>query len=67
MASRGGTAHVSGHTFAPTPDMINLHLQVTLAAQRGLLLYHADVSKAFAKAERPKQMYYMKVDAPFCE
>jgi hypothetical protein len=30
-------------------------------------LYHADVSNAFAEAARPKQMYYMRIDAPFCE
>jgi hypothetical protein len=47
--------------------MINLRLQIALAAQRGLILYHADVSNAFAKAECPEQMYYMSIDAPFCE
>jgi hypothetical protein len=66
-STRGGAAHISGHTFSPTPDMIDLCLQVTLAAQCGLTLYHADVSNAFAKAACPKQMYYMPLDAPFCE
>jgi hypothetical protein len=65
--TRGGAAKISGHTFAPTPDMIDLRLQIALAAQRGLILYHADVSNAFAAAERPEQMYYMRIDAPFCE
>jgi hypothetical protein len=64
-----GWSHVfiSGHTFAPTPGMIDLRLQVALAAQRGLKLYHADVSNAFAKAARLEQTYYMRIDAPFCE
>jgi hypothetical protein len=65
--TRGGAAKISGHTFAPTPDMIDLCLQSALAAQCGLILYHADVSNAFADAERPEQMYYMHIDAPFCE
>jgi hypothetical protein len=66
-STRGGAAHISGHTFAPTPDMIDLRLQVALVAQRGLALYHADVSNTFAEAARPEQMYYMHIDAPFCE
>jgi hypothetical protein len=66
-STRGGAAHISSHTFAPTPDMIDVCLQVTLAAQCGLTLYHADVSNAFAKAAYPKQMYYRCIDAPFCE
>ena len=66
-STRGGAAHISGHTFAPTPDMVDLRLQVALAAQRGFTLYHADVSNAFAEAPRPEQMYYMRVDAPFAE
>jgi hypothetical protein len=37
-STRGGAAHISGHTFATTPNMIDLRLQVALAAQRGLTL-----------------------------
>jgi hypothetical protein len=66
-STRSGATHISGHSVAPTPDMIDLRLQVTLAAQRGLTLYHADVSNAFAEAARPKQMYHMRIDAPFHE
>jgi hypothetical protein len=68
-STRGGAAKISGHTFAPTPAMIDLPLQeIALAAQRGLLLHHVDdSSNAFAEAECPEQMYYMRIDAPFCE
>jgi hypothetical protein len=31
-STRGGTAHVSGHTFAPTPDMIELCMEIALCA-----------------------------------
>jgi hypothetical protein len=63
-SSRGG-AQVLGHTFAPTPDMIDFRMQVALSAIRGLTIYLADVSNAFAEADRPEQMYYMRVDDVF--
>jgi hypothetical protein len=61
-STRGAAAKISGHTFAPTPDMIDVRLQIALAAQHSLILYHTDVSNAFAEAEHPEQMYYMRIE-----
>jgi hypothetical protein len=54
-STRGNQAVVHGHTFAPTPDMANLRLQLALAAFLGLLMFTADVTNAFAEADCPKQ------------
>jgi hypothetical protein len=32
-----------------------------------MYLWHADVTNAFAEAERPEQMYYMHCDRGFCD
>jgi hypothetical protein len=64
-STRGGSSVVHGHTFAPTPDMVDFRLMVALAALNGLKIYCADVSNAFAEAPRPEQQYYMHVDAVF--
>jgi hypothetical protein len=50
---------VHGATYAPTPRQIYFRIQMALTANLGVYLWHADVSNAFAEAERPKQMYYM--------
>jgi Reverse transcriptase (RNA-dependent DNA polymerase) len=64
-STRGNQAVVHGHTFAPMPDMANLRLQLALAAFLGLLMFTADVTNAFAEADRPKQQYCMQVDDAF--
>jgi hypothetical protein len=66
-STRGGASKINGHTFAPTPDMTDFRLQVAIAASLGYTLYCADVSNAFAEAEKPKQLYYMRVDDQYAE
>jgi L-rhamnose mutarotase len=56
---------VNGSMYAPTPHQIDFHIQMALAANLDMYLWHADVSNAFAEAERRKQMYYMRRDAVF--
>ena len=63
----GGQAHVAGHTFAPTPDMTDLRLFFALAALENKLVFGADVSNAFAEADAPAQVYFMRVDRQFRE
>jgi hypothetical protein len=68
---RGNQAVVHGHTFAPTPDMTNLRLQLALAAFLGLLMFTADVTNVFAEADCPKQQYWntrkiRNLNAPSC-
>jgi hypothetical protein len=56
---------VNGATYAPMPHQIDFRIQMALAVNLGLYLWHADVSNAFAEAEHPKQMYYMRYDTVF--
>jgi hypothetical protein len=51
--TRGGPAPVSGHTYAPTPDMTNLRLCFALSAIEHKLISGADVSHVFAEASTP--------------
>jgi hypothetical protein len=64
-SSRGGQVRIFGHTYAPTPDITDLRIFFALAALAGHLVYGADVSNAFAEADAPAQVYYMRVDAQF--
>jgi hypothetical protein len=64
-STRGSASVVHGNTYAPTPDMVDFRIFVALAAKYNLKLYCADVTNAFAEAARPKQQYFMKVDAAF--
>jgi hypothetical protein len=66
-STHGGHTMVHGATCAPTPQQIDVCLQVALATGLGMYLWHADVSNAFAEADRPKQMYYMWYVSVFCE
>jgi hypothetical protein len=66
-STSGGQARVSGHTYAPTPDITDLRLFFALAALENKLVYGADVSNAFAEAAAPPQVYYMCVDTQFHE
>ena len=64
-STRGGHAQINGHTYAPTPDMTELRLFFALATLENKLVYGADVSNAFAEADAPAQVYYMRVDNQF--
>jgi hypothetical protein len=66
-STSGGHVVVTGNTYAPTPQKIDFRLQIALTAISGLWLWHADVSNAFAEADRPEQQYIMRVDAVFRE
>jgi hypothetical protein len=56
---------IHGDTYAPTPQHIEFYIQMALAVNLGMSLWHADVSNAFAEAECPNQMYYMQCDTVF--
>jgi hypothetical protein len=64
-STRGGKTMIHGATYAPTPQQIYFRLHISLAATLGMYLWHADVTNAFAEAERPEQMYYMHCDRVF--
>jgi hypothetical protein len=66
-STRGGQTMIHGATYAPTPQQIDFRIQIALATTLGMFLFHADVSNAFAEADRPKQMYYMRCDSVFRE
>jgi hypothetical protein len=66
-SSRGGQKMIHGATYAPTPQLIDFCIQIVIATTLGMFLFHADVSNAFAEADRPKQMYYMRSDSVFRE
>jgi hypothetical protein len=55
----GGKTMVHGATYAPTPQHIGLRLQITLSALLVMLLWHTDVTNAFAESDRPEQIYPM--------
>jgi hypothetical protein len=56
---------VQGATYAPTPQQIDFRIQMALTANLDMYLWHADLSNAFAEAERTNQMYQMRCDAVF--
>jgi hypothetical protein len=56
---------VHGATYAPTPQQIDVRLQISLLALLGMYLWHADVTNAFTEAERSEQIYYMRCDHVF--
>jgi hypothetical protein len=56
---------IHGATYAPTPQQIDVRLQIALAVTLGMYLWHADVTNAFAEDERLEQMYYMHCDRFF--
>jgi hypothetical protein len=64
-STRGGQATVAGHTYAPTPDMTDLRLFFALSVLENKMVFGADVSNAFAEAEAPEQVYYMRVDTQY--
>jgi hypothetical protein len=66
-STRGGQTMIHGDTYAPTPQQIDVCIQIALATTLGVFLFHADVSNAFAEADRPKQMYHMRCDSVFRE
>jgi hypothetical protein len=66
-STRGGQTMIHGATYAPTPQQIDSRIQISIATTLGMLLWHANVSNAFAEADRSKQMYYMRCDSVFRE
>jgi hypothetical protein len=64
-STRGGTTMVHGATYAPTPQQIDVCLQIALSALLGMYLWHSDVTNAFTEAERPEQMYYISCNQVF--
>ena len=66
-STRGGPAPVSGHTYAPTPDMTDLRLCFALSVLEHKLISRADVSYLFAEASAPPQIYNMRVATQFRE
>jgi hypothetical protein len=65
VSTRGGHNMVHGATYAPTTHQIYFRIHMDLAANLDMYLWHANVSNAFAEAERPNQMYYMQCDTFF--
>jgi hypothetical protein len=41
---------VHGATYAPTPQQIDFHLQITLSALLSMYLWHANVTNASTEA-----------------
>jgi hypothetical protein len=64
-STRGGKPMVHGATYAPTPRHIDFRLQIALSTLLGMYLWHADVTIAFAEADHPQQIYYMRCDQVF--
>jgi hypothetical protein len=61
----GGKTMDHGATYAPTPQHIDFRLQNALAALLGVYFWHADVTNAFAEADRPEQICYMRCNLVF--
>jgi hypothetical protein len=55
---------VHSDTYAMSPQ-IDFRIQMDLTANLCMYLWYADVSNAFAEAERPNQMYYKRRGAVF--
>jgi hypothetical protein len=66
-STRVGQTMIYGATYAPTSQQINVRIHIYIATSLGMFLWHADVSNAFAEADRPKQMYYMRCDSVILE
>jgi hypothetical protein len=66
-STHGGPAPVSGHTYAPTPDMTDLRLCFALSVLEHKLISGTNVSHAFAEASAPPQVYNMRVATHFRE
>jgi hypothetical protein len=56
---------VHGATYAPTPQQIDVRIQIARSALLGMYLWHADVTNSFAKAEIPEKIYYIRFDRIF--
>jgi hypothetical protein len=61
-STHGGQTVVHGANYAPMSRQIGVCIQMALAVNLGIYLWHVDVSNAFAEAKHPKQMYYMQCD-----
>jgi hypothetical protein len=54
--TRGGKTMVHGATYAPTPQKIDVLLQIALSVLLGMYLWHANVTNAFTEVDRPEQI-----------
>jgi hypothetical protein len=66
-STHGGPAPISGHIYAPTPDMTDLRLCFALSVLEHKLISGADVSHVFAEASALPQVYNMRVATQFRE
>jgi hypothetical protein len=64
-STRGDKTMTHGATYAPTPQHIYFRLQISLSEFLGMYLWHIDVTNAFAEADHPEQIYYMRCDHIF--
>jgi hypothetical protein len=61
----GGQTMVHGATYEPTPQHIDVCFQIALLELICMYILHTGVINAFAVAERPDQIYYMRWDNVF--
>jgi hypothetical protein len=64
-STSGGKTMIHGANFAPTPQKIDVRLQIALSAFLGMYIWNADVTSAFVEADRPEHIYYMCCDRIF--
>jgi hypothetical protein len=56
---------VHGTMYAQITQQIDLCIKMSLTSDFGMYSWHTNVSNAFAEAEHPTQIYYMRCDAVF--
>jgi hypothetical protein len=64
-STHGGQTMVHDATYAPTQEQLDVRLQITMTTLLAMCIWHADVTSAFAEAERHEQIYYMQCDHVF--
>jgi hypothetical protein len=65
MVGHTGVTILKNKNWCPTPDMTDLRLFFALSVLVNKMVFGADVSNAFAEAEAPEQVYYMRVDTQY--
>jgi hypothetical protein len=58
---------VLAKTYANCIEQTNARLFYAVASAKNLLIFGADISNAFAEAPPPKQPFFIRTDATFCE
>jgi hypothetical protein len=48
-STHGGHTIIHGAIYAPTPQQIDVRIQISIATTLGMFLWHANVSNAFAE------------------